>query len=96
MNLKKLLSVLINQEKNLKSLLQIGLDKKETLVSSNYGKLSEVVAAEEQSLLSIQLQEEQRLNLMDRLFQEHNIDNKRYEDAWVIRKTHLLTDKHIC
>ncbi len=79
MNLQKLLSVLIKQEKNLKDLLQIGLEKKETLVSNNHRKLNEVVTAEEKCLLSIQLTEEQRLNLMEQLFVEHNIDNERYK-----------------
>ncbi len=79
MNLQKLLSVLIKQEKNLKSLLQIGLEKKETLVSNNHKKLSEVVAAEEKCLLSVQLTEEQRLSLMEHLFVEHNVDDERYK-----------------
>ena len=79
MNLQKLLSVLVKQEKNLKGLLEIGLEKKETLVSNNYAKLSEIVAAEEQSLLSIQLTEEKRLGFMEHLFVEHKIDNNRYK-----------------
>jgi transcriptional antiterminator len=79
MNLRKLLSLLIKQEKNLMSLQQIGLEKKETLVSNNYEKLSDVVATEEQSLLLIQLTEEKRLSLMENLFVAYNIDNKRYK-----------------
>ncbi len=39
MNLQKLLSVLAKQEQNIKDLFQIGLDKKEVLVSNNYDKL---------------------------------------------------------
>ena len=79
MNLQKLLSVLIKQEKNLKSLLEIGVEKKETLVSNNYGKLSDIVASEEQCLLSIQQTEEKRLSLLEKLFVAYNIDNKRYK-----------------
>jgi FlgN protein len=86
MNLQKLLSVLKKQEKNLTSLLQIGLEKKETLVRNNYEKLSDVVATEEQNLLSIQLTEEKRLSVMENLFVAYNIDNKRY-------KLEILVDK---
>jgi len=79
MNIQKLLSVLAKQEKNLKNLLKIGSDKKEILISSNYEKLNEIITAEEQNLLSIQLTEEDRLNLMHILFLDYNIDNERYK-----------------
>ena len=79
MKLQKLLSVLAKQENNLKSLLKIGNDKKEILVSNNYEKLNEIIGHEEQSLLSIQLTEERRLNIMQELFLEHNISNDRYK-----------------
>lgn len=79
MNIQKLLTVLEKQEKNIKKLLQIGADKKETLINSSYTKLNEIVAIEEQCLLSIQLTEEARLNIMQDLFLEFNIDNKRYK-----------------
>lgn len=79
MNIQKLLSVLEKQEKNLKELLQIGSDKKETLINSNHSKLNEIVALEEQCLLSIQLTEEARLSIMHDLFLEFNIDNNRYK-----------------
>ena len=79
MNLQKLISVLGKQEQNIKNLFQIGLDKKGTLVSNNYNKLNEIVALEEQCLLSIQLTEEARLKIMQELFLEYNIDNNRYK-----------------
>lgn len=79
MNLKKLLSLLVKQEYNLKSLLKKGIEKKETLVANKYDILSEIVATEEQILLSIQQIEEKRLFVMRDLFAEYNIDNKRYK-----------------
>ena len=79
MKLQKLISVLAKQEINLNNLLQIGLDKKESLVSNKYEVLNEVVANEEQTLLFIQMAEEKRLNLMHDLFSEYNIDNERYK-----------------
>lgn len=79
MNIQKLLSVLDKQEKNIQKLLQIGSDKKETLINSNYTKLNEIVSLEEQCLLSIQLTEEARLSIMHDLFLEFNIDNNRYK-----------------
>lgn len=69
----------MKQEYNLKSLLNKGLEKKETLVANNYDRLSEIVATEEQILLSIQQLEEKRLGIMQDLFIEYNIDNKRYK-----------------
>ncbi len=79
MNIQKLLTVLEKQEKNIKNLLQIGSDKKETLINSDYTKLNEIVALEEHCLLSIQLTEEARLSIMHNLFLEFNIDNNRYK-----------------
>lgn len=79
MNLQKLLSVLAKQEKNIKDLFQIGLDKKEILVGNNYERLNEIISLEEQKLLSIQLTEENRLKLMRDLFSEFNIDHTRYK-----------------
>ena len=79
MNLKKLLSLLVKQEYNLKSLLNKGLEKKDTLVANDYDKLSEIVATEEQILLSIQQLEEKRLSIMQNLFVEYKIDNQRYK-----------------
>ena len=79
MNLQKLLSILDNQEKNLKKLLNIGLEKKETLVSNNHKKLKELVAIEEQNLLNIQVTEENRLEEMSLLFSTYKIDQERYK-----------------
>lgn len=79
MNLQKLLAVLAKQEKNIKDLFQIGLDKKEVLLNNNYDKLNDIVSIEEQKLLSIQLTEENRLQLMRDLYSEYNIDNSRYK-----------------
>lgn len=79
MNLQKLIAVLAKQEINLNNLLQIGIDKKEALVNNKSEVLNEVVASEEQTLLFIQIAEEKRLNLMQDLFSEYNIDNERYK-----------------
>lgn len=79
MNLQKLLLVLAKQEQNIRDLFQIGLNKKEVLVSNKYDELNEIVSKEEQKLLSIQITEENRLKLMRDLFSEFNIDNTRYK-----------------
>ena len=79
MKLEKLVSVLTSQEDNLRSLLQIGLNKKETLVHGDNEKLIDIIKAEEQSLLTLQLNEESRLKLMCDLFNEYDIDNERYK-----------------
>ena len=79
MNIQNLISVLSDQELNLKKLLEIINEKKECLVNNKYEQLNEVVASEEHSLLSIQQTEEKRLELMENIFKEFNIDNKRYK-----------------
>ena len=79
MKLENLVSVLKSQENNLKHLLEIGLNKKEILVSGDNEKLVEIIKSEEQSLLTLQLNEESRLKLMCDLFNEYNIDNERYK-----------------
>lgn len=79
MKIQKLIAVLAKQEINLNNLLQIGIDKKEALVNNKSEVLNEVVASEEQTLLFIQIAEEKRLNLMQDLFSEYNIDNERYK-----------------
>ncbi|MCB0731080.1 MAG: flagellar export chaperone FlgN [Ignavibacteriae bacterium] len=79
MNLQKLLAILEKQEKNLKNLLKIGIEKQETLVSNNHKKLKELVAVEEQNLLNIQLTEESRLEEMHSIFNFYKINNDRYK-----------------
>ena len=86
MNLQKLISVLAKQELNLKKLITIISDKKECLVNNKYEKLNEVIAQEEHCLLSIQLTEESRLEVMQHLFSEFNIDNKRYKLEILVNK----------
>ena len=86
MNLQKLISVLTKQELNLKKLIEIISDKKECLVNNKYEKLNEVIAQEEHCLLSIQLTEESRLEVMQHLFSEFNIDNKRYKLEILVNK----------
>ena len=95
MQLQKLLSVLEKQEKNLKNLLRIGFEKKETLVSNNIAKLNEVVAAEEQNLMFIQSTEESRLSLMNDLFSEFNIDNERYKIEILVKNLKGKVDHKI-
>jgi hypothetical protein len=79
MNLQKLFAVLAKQERNLKSLINIGEEKKEVLIANNHDQLHNVIAKEEQMLLTIQLTEEDRLVVMRDLFREFSIDNKRYK-----------------
>ncbi len=79
MNLQNLISVLSEQELNLKKLLEIINEKKECLVNNKYERLNEVVALEEHNLLSIQITEENRLKIMQDLFNQYNIDNERYK-----------------
>ena len=86
MNLQKLMSVLTKQELNLKKLIEIISDKKECLVNNKYEKLNEVISQEEHCLLSIQITEESRLEVMQHLFSEFNIDNKRYKLDILVNK----------
>ena len=79
MDLNKLLSVLRTQEKNLKNLLKIGIEKQEILLQNDTAKLNETISHEEQLLLSIQLTEENRLKIMKDLFEFYKIDNERYK-----------------
>lgn len=79
MNLQKLISILSEQELNLKKFLEIINEKKECLVNNKYEILNEVVAQEEHALLSIQITEEIRLKKMQDLFTEYGIDNERYK-----------------
>lgn len=79
MKLEKLISVLAKQEKNLENLYRICIEKKETLVENNHEKLKVVISEEERALLSIQLSEEKRLQIMQNLFSEFNIDNERFK-----------------
>lgn len=95
MNLQKLLSVLAKQEQNIKDLFQIGLNKKEVLVSNNYDKLDEIVSIEEQKLLSIQLTEENRLKLMRDLFAEFNINHTRYKLGLLVESLMGKVDNQI-
>lgn len=95
MNLQKLLSVLAKQEQNIKDLFQIGLNKKEVLVSNNYDKLDEIVSIEEQKLLSIQLTEENRLKLMRDLFTEFNINHTRYKLGLLVESLMGKVDNQI-
>jgi hypothetical protein len=77
MELKQLFEILIKQEKNLKSLLKIGNNKKEILISGNNQRLSEIITAEEQVLLDIQNTEEERLKVMKEIFDHFKIDHVR-------------------
>lgn len=86
MDLQKLISVLTKQELNLKKLIKIISDKKECLVNNTYKKLNEIIAKEENCLLSIQITEESRLEVMKHLFSEFNIDNKRYKLEVLVNK----------
>ena len=49
------------------------------MVNNKYERLNEVVALEEHNLLSIQITEENRLKIMQDLFNQYNIDNERYK-----------------
>jgi len=95
MNLQKLLSVLSKQERNLKNLLKIGLEKKESLVSNNYEKLNLIISEEEKGLLAIQLTEENRLIIMQDLFSDYGIDNKRYKLEILVEKLSGKVDTKI-
>ncbi len=86
MNLKKLLRVLEKQERNLKNLINIGTEKKDALMINNHEDLNKVIVKEEQMLLTIQLTEEDRLLIMRDLFNEFNIDNKRYKISILLEK----------
>ena len=79
MNLQKLITVLKKQEENLNELHKTTLDKQATLVNNDSEALNEVVLKEEKNLLSIQLTEENRLEVMRKLFSEFKIDNERYK-----------------
>ena len=79
MKLQSLISVLTNQEKNLKKLLEIINQKKDALVGSNYELLNKLVNKEEQSLLDIQLTEEERLKITKDLFEQYEITSDRYK-----------------
>jgi hypothetical protein len=95
MNLQKLISVLTEQELNLKKLIEIISDKKECLVNNNYEKLNEIIAKEEHCLLSIQIMEESRLEIMQHLFTEFNIDNKRYKLEILVNGLNGIIDPKI-
>lgn len=79
MNLESLITVLAEQERNLKKLLEIINEKKECLVTNNYEKLNEIIAKEEHALLKIQIAEENRLEIMQKLFQAFNINSERFK-----------------
>ena len=77
MELKQLFEILLKQEKNLKALLKLGINKKEILISGDSQRLSEIIGKEEHVLLNIQVTEEERLRIMKELFDFYNIDNER-------------------
>ncbi|MCP5063276.1 MAG: flagellar protein FlgN [Ignavibacteriae bacterium] len=79
MSLQKLMDVLDNQEKNLNKLLSVATKKQKTLLDNNNEKLNEAITLEEKQLLKVQTTEEQRLNIMEKLFAEYSISNERYK-----------------
>lgn len=79
MSLQKLIEVLDNQEKNLNKLLSVATKKQKTLLDNNNEKLNEAITLEEKQLLKVQTTEEQRLNLMGKLFIDYSISNERYK-----------------
>ena len=95
MDLNKLLGVLRTQEKNLKNLFKIGMEKQEILLKNDFEKLNEIVSREEQLLLSIQLTEENRLNIMQSLFELFQIDNERYKLEILVNNLKNRVDEQI-
>ena len=79
MKLEKLIAVLDKQEDNLKKLLQSVLEKQTALVNGKSDLIKESVSKEEKILLAVQLSEETRLKVMEDLFVEFKIENKRYK-----------------
>ena len=79
MKLEKLIAVLDKQEDNLKKLLQSVLEKQTALVNGKSDLIKESVSKEEKILLAVQLTEETRLKVMEDLFVEFKIENKRYK-----------------
>ena len=86
MNLQKLIGVLKKQEENLNELHRTTLDKQAALVNNDSEVLKEIVLKEEKNLLSIQLAEENRLEGMQKLFNEFKIDNERYKLEILIKE----------
>lgn len=79
MNIEKLITVLEKQNINLEKLLQSALEKQIALVNCSNNSIKESVSKEEKILLSIQITEENRLKLMEELFNELKIQNTRYK-----------------
>ena len=79
MDLKKLMEILDKQEINLNMLLSVATQKQKTLVNNNNEKLNEAIRLEEKQLLKVQTAEEQRLTLMEKLFEKYKINNERYK-----------------
>lgn len=79
MNLQKLVEVLKKQEMNLVELKKSSLEKQSSLVKNDVDGITTAVFKEERNLLSIQLTEEDRLEIMSKLFKEFNIDKERFK-----------------
>lgn len=79
MNLQDLITVLNKQEKNLNDLHKIMLDKQNILINGDDELLNSIIIKEEKLLLNIQLTEESRLKIMQKLFEKYEIDHERYK-----------------
>jgi len=79
MNLQKLITVLKKQQNNLDELHKTALEKQRALVNNDNDALNNSVLKEEKNLLSVQVTEENRLEIMQKLFEEFKIDNERYK-----------------
>lgn len=90
MNLQKLITTLKRQEKNLNDLYKTMLEKQNALINNDGDSLNKFVVAEEKLLLNIQLTEESRLEIMEKLFKEYEIDNERFKLEYLI---HGLQEK---
>lgn len=79
MNLQDLIKILKKQENNLNNLHRVVLDKQNFLVSGDDNSLANLIIKEEKLLLNIQLTEESRLKIMQKLFEEYEIKNERFK-----------------
>ncbi len=79
MNLQELITVLKKQENNLNDLHKVMLDKQNILINGDDELLNTSLIKEEKLLLKIQLTEENRLEIMQKLFEKYEIDHERYK-----------------
>jgi hypothetical protein len=79
MRIKELIEILKEQKYNLGSLLKIVKEKQNILVNNKLEKLKDYLSLEENKILEIQITEEKRLRLMQKIFTEFQIKNERFK-----------------